>query len=49
MSGLSFEVLGARAEPHAAVPTLVLRLRLTDAGAPPGDAPFTRWPSAARS
>ncbi len=30
MSDLSFEVVGARAEPHAAVPTLVLRLRITD-------------------
>ncbi len=30
MSSLSFEVVGARAEPHAAVPTLSLRLRLTE-------------------
>ena len=30
MSSLSFEVLGARAEPHAAVPTLSIRLRLTE-------------------
>jgi hypothetical protein len=29
MSSLSFAVLGARAEPHAAIPTLSLRLRLT--------------------
>ncbi len=38
MSPLSFEVLDARAEPHAAVPTLSLRLRLTastDAGRTP--------------
>ena len=33
MSSLSFEVLGARAEPHAAVPTLALRLRLIEADA----------------
>lgn len=32
MTALSFEVLGARAEPHAAVPTLVLRLRVVEAG-----------------
>jgi hypothetical protein len=30
MSSLSFDVLGARAEPHAAVPTLSLRLRVTE-------------------
>ncbi len=30
MSGLEFEVLGARAEPYAAVPTINVRLRLTD-------------------
>jgi hypothetical protein len=35
VSSLSFEVLGARAEPHAAVPTLALRLRLTEADAQP--------------
>ena len=35
MSSLSFEVLGVRAEPHAAVPTLALELRLTDADAEP--------------
>ena len=35
MSSLGFEVLGARAEPHAAVPTLSLRLRLTEADAQP--------------
>ena len=35
MSSLSFEVLGARAEPHAAVPTLALRLRLIEADAQP--------------
>jgi hypothetical protein len=34
MNELSFEIIGARAEPHAAVPTLVLRLQVT---APPGD------------
>ena len=39
MSSLSFEVLGARAEPHAAVPTLALRLRLTDADEQPVHAP----------
>ena len=31
MSSLSFEVLGARAEPYAAVPTLVFRLRIAEA------------------
>lgn len=31
MSDLSFEVVGARAEPHAAVPTIMLRLRIRDA------------------
>ena len=35
MSSISFEVLGARAEPHAAVPTLALRLRLVEADAQP--------------
>lgn len=30
MTDLSFAVLGARAEPYAAVPTLVFRLRLTE-------------------
>ena len=35
MSSLSFEVVGARAEPHAAVPTLSLQLRLTEADAVP--------------
>lgn len=29
MSAVSFEVLGARAEPYAAVPTLMLRLRIS--------------------
>jgi len=28
MTGLAFEVLGSRAEPHAAVPTLMLRLQV---------------------
>jgi hypothetical protein len=32
MSDLHFEVIGARAEPYAAVPTLMLRLRIRDAG-----------------
>jgi len=32
-SVLGFEVLGARAEPYAAVPTLMLRLRITTAAA----------------
>jgi hypothetical protein len=31
MTDLSFEVVGARAEPHAAVPTLVLHVRVTEA------------------
>jgi hypothetical protein len=31
MSDLHFEVIGARAEPYAAVPTLMLRLRIRDA------------------
>lgn len=31
VSDLTFEVVGARAEPHAVVPTLVLRLRIRDA------------------
>jgi len=35
VSSVSFEVLGARAEPHAAVPTLALRLRLVEADAQP--------------
>jgi hypothetical protein len=30
LSSLSFTVLGARAEPHAAVPTMLVRLRLTE-------------------
>jgi len=30
MSALSFEVLGSRAEPYAAVPTIMLRLRVTE-------------------
>ena len=30
MTALAFEVLGSRAEPHAAVPTIVLRLRVTE-------------------
>jgi hypothetical protein len=33
---LTFEVVGARAEPYAAVPTIMLRLRITA----PGDAPI---------
>jgi hypothetical protein len=32
MSDLRFEVVGARAEPYAAVPTLMLRLAIRDAG-----------------
>ena len=32
MSDLSFRVVGARAEPYAAVPTLMLRLAVADAG-----------------
>jgi hypothetical protein len=35
MSNLSFEVLGAHAEPYAAVPTIMFRLRLTERGAAP--------------
>jgi uncharacterized protein DUF6084 len=31
MTSLAFEVLGARAEPHAAVPTIKLRLRVEEA------------------
>jgi hypothetical protein len=31
MSSLAFEVVGARVEPHAAVPTVMLRLRVTEA------------------
>jgi Family of unknown function (DUF6084) len=31
MTELAFEVIGSRAEPHAAVPTLMLRLRVTEA------------------
>ena len=31
MTAVSFEVLGARAEPYAAVPTILLRLRLVEA------------------
>jgi hypothetical protein len=31
MTSLAFEVLGARAEPHAAVPTIMLRLRVEEA------------------
>lgn len=35
MSPVTFEIVGARAEPHAAVPTLMLRLRIiADEGAP---------------
>ena len=30
MTALAFEVLGARPEPHAAIPTLVLRLRIAE-------------------
>ncbi|HYZ99849.1 MAG TPA: DUF6084 family protein [Acidimicrobiales bacterium] len=33
MTALAFEVLGARAEPHAAVPTLALRLRIAETSA----------------
>jgi hypothetical protein len=33
MTSLAFDVIGARAEPHAAVPTLMLRLRVTEADA----------------
>jgi len=35
MTALSFEVLGARAEPYAAVPTLMVRLRVTEADGQP--------------
>ena len=35
MSPVSFEVVGARVEPYAAVPTLMLRLRITAADEPP--------------
>ena len=35
MSPVSFEVIGARVEPYAAVPTLVLRLRITAADGTP--------------
>ena len=35
MSTLEFEVLGARAEPYAAVPTIMFRLRLTERGPAP--------------
>ncbi len=35
MSNLGFEVLGARAEPYAAVPTIMFRLRLTERGPAP--------------
>ena len=35
MSQLSFEVLDARAEPYAAVPTIVFRLRITEHGGAP--------------
>ena len=35
MTSLSFEVVGARAEPYAAVPTLMLRLRVTEADGQP--------------
>lgn len=35
MSPLSFEVVGAHAEPHAAAPTLMFRLRLTSASPEP--------------
>lgn len=30
MTGVDFEVLGARAEPHAAVPTIMFRLRVSE-------------------
>jgi hypothetical protein len=32
MTALAFEVVGARAEPHAAVPTIIFRLKVTEAG-----------------
>ena len=35
MSDLAFEVLDARAEPYAAVPTIMFRLRITERGAAP--------------
>jgi hypothetical protein len=35
VTSLSFAVVGARAEPYAAVPTLVLRLRVTEADGQP--------------
>ncbi|MDQ6838408.1 MAG: DUF6084 family protein [Actinomycetota bacterium] len=35
MTALSFEAIGARAEPYAAVPTLMLRLRISEADARP--------------
>jgi hypothetical protein len=35
VSALSFEALGARAEPYAAVPTLLVRLRITEADGRP--------------
>ncbi len=35
MSGLSFQVVGARAEPYAAVPTLVFALRIEEASGQP--------------
>lgn len=35
MTALSFEALGARLEPYAAVPTLMLRLRITEADGRP--------------
>jgi hypothetical protein len=31
MTTLSFEVVSSRAEPHAAIPTIMLRLRVEDA------------------
>ena len=45
MTALAFEVVDARAEPHAAVPTIMLRC-----GSPrPTAAASTPWPCAARS
>src|SRR5580765_5808133 len=35
VTSLSFQVVGARAEPYAAVPTLMLRLRVTEADGQP--------------
>jgi hypothetical protein len=32
MTALVFEVVGARAEPHAAVPTIIFRLKVTESG-----------------